>query len=232
MLTFNGVSIESFPHLMIEDILVSPIQLTPLVRQRPVRFGAEYVRMSGGQRTVTVSFALLNPDRYVRSVTMRDIVKWARSAEPGRLCLMDVPGMHLNAVCTSVPSPSMRQWWEDSLKLVFTAYDPYWTSDDEKTVSCGTAFTVRGSAPPLMKITRTLSSAASTAQSWSDGTDTITLSQVPAGNLTIDLDTQTIDVGGTSVMDKYTFGSSFIRPHVGAMTITGTGTVAWRERWE
>ncbi len=231
MLFFNDVSISSFPGLMVEDIRVSPIQYAPLARQRPIRFGAEFVRISGGSRTVAVTFAVLEQDREARAMLLMDVRKWARSVDIGKLQVTGYPDMHLMAGCTEFSEHSSRQWWEDSLKVVFTAYEPYWLSDDEKSVPCGTDVLIAGSAPPKMRIVRTLSSAASN-QSWSDGTDTITLSSVPAGRLTIDLDRQTIDVDGQSVMSGFTFGSSFIRPKIGQMNISGAGTVIWQERWE
>ena len=81
-----------------------------------------------------------------------------------------------------------------------------------------------------MRIENTFAAAA-TNVSYSDGTHTMTFSEIPAGKLVIDLENQTAAVDGVSIMDKYTFGSSFIMPYCGNNTITGTGTVFWRERW-
>ena len=80
-----------------------------------------------------------------------------------------------------------------------------------------------------MRIEDTLSSAAQ--RIYSDGTDTMTFTLVPAGDLVIDLNNQTAAVGGTSCMDQFTFASTFIQPKTGTQTITGSGTVYWRERW-
>ena len=141
-------------------------------------------------------------------------------------------GVYLEAICTALPEPSLRQWWESKLRIVFTTYDnPYWTSIAEKSVACGTAFTVLGGAPPLMRIERTLSAAAS-SQAYSNGSQTMTFSSIPAGNMVIDLNRQTAAVGTSSIMGYYAFASSFIIPKTGAQTITGTGTVKWRERWD
>ena len=82
-----------------------------------------------------------------------------------------------------------------------------------------------------MRIERTLSAAASN-QAYSDGIDTMTFSSIPAGNMVIDLNRQTAAVGGVSFMQNYTFGSHFITPKNGTQTITGTGTIKYRERWE
>ena len=125
----------------------------------------------------------------------------------------------------------MRQWWESKLRLVFTAYDPYWISDAEQSVACGTAFTVMGDAPPLMRI-ESASDSARTDLTYSDGTDSMVFSSVGTGTLVIDLNNQTAAIGGTSIMDQYTFTSKFLQPKTGAQTITGAGTIYWRERWE
>ena len=81
-----------------------------------------------------------------------------------------------------------------------------------------------------MRIIRTLA-AASSNQSYTDGTDTMTFSTIPAGELEIDLNKQTAQVDGASIMQNYALTSTFIIPKLGVSTITGTGTVKWVERW-
>lgn len=232
MIYFNNTALESVAPVKVEDIRVSPILLTPIARQRPIRFGADFVRMSGGTRTVTISFALLTNDQKLRQLQLREITRWARAATPGKLTTGYHGDVYLECVCTSLPEPSVRQWWESRLSITFTAFDnPYWTSIEQKSEACSTAFYVLGDAPPLMQITRTLSSAANN-QSYSDGESTMTFSTIPAGEMTIDLNRQTAAVGVTSIMPYYTYSSGFIIPKTGTQTISGTGTVYWRERWE
>lgn len=232
MIFFNGVSLESVAPVRIEDIRVSPIQMSVVSRSRPVAFGSQFVRITGGNRTVSIAFALLTNDITVRQRQLRDIVKWARSGKPGRLSLPFRDNVYLECICTTLPEPSTRQWWENRLSLVFTTFDnPYWTSTSEHSVACGTAFYVAGDAPPLMRITRTLDSAASN-QAYGDGTNTMTFSTIPAGDMVIDLNHQTAVVGSTSIMQYYSYASAFILPQTGTQTITGTGTIHWRERWE
>ncbi len=79
-----------------------------------------------------------------------------------------------------------------------------------------------------MRIEDTLDTAAQRV--YSDGVDTMTFTLVPAGDLVIDLEQQTAKVDGVSCMDQFTFASSFLLPHTGQTTITGSGTVYWRER--
>lgn len=232
MIYYNGISLESVAPVKIVDILVSQIQSAVTNRPRPVQAGSDFVRMHRGTRTVAISFALLTNDMHVRQAQLSEINKWAASDAEGVLSLPNYPDRVLNCICTALPEPSTRQWWESKLRIVFTAYDnPFWTSIAEKSASCGsTAFYVGGDAPPLMRIERTLTSSASN-QSYSDGTNTMTFSSIPAGSMVIDLNRQTAAVGTTSIMNNYSFSSKFIIPHAGNMTITGTGTVKWRERW-
>ena len=237
MIVFNGIALEQVAPVKVVDIRVSPIQMTATARQRPVVWGADFVRMTGGSRTVSIEFALLTDDMETRNNQLAAVTRWARSDRPGRLQIPNRRGVYLEAMCTALPEPSLRQWWESKLRIVFTTYDnPYWTSISEKSVACGTAFVALGDAPPLMRIERTLSSAVSSTQTYGNGSESMSFSAIPAGNMVIDLNRQTAAVtsGSTtsSIMGNYSFASSFLIPRTGSQTITGTGTVKWRERWD
>ena len=232
MIVYNGISIDSVAPVMIEDIKVSPIRYNPVVRPRAVRFGSEFVRMGGGERTVTISLALLDKNPIARQAALLALSVWARTDGEYRLELPTDHARYLVGVCTAKPEPSTRAWWENKLKLVFTCYNnPFWTAKEEKSVACGTSFYVFGDAMPLMRIERTLSGSASD-QSYSNSTQTMTFSTIPAGSMVIDLNAQTAQVGSTSIMNYYQASGSFIVPRTGSQTITGTGTVKYRERWQ
>ena len=232
MIVFNGVSLDSIGAVCVEDIRVSPIQYNPVVRPRAVQFGSEFVRMGGGTRTITISFALLDKDSIERHESFVNLSAWAKTDKEYRLELPTDPARFLQCVCTSKPEPSTRAWWENKLKLVFTCFsNPYWTNKGEKSTSCGTQFTVFGDAPPLMRITRTLGSSA-TNQSYSNSVQTMTFTTIPAGDMVIDLNKQTAVVGTSSIMQYYQPSGSFIIPKPGLQTISGTGTVRYRERFE
>jgi phage-related protein len=120
---------------------------------------------------------------------------------------------------------------------VFTCYEnPYWNAKAEKSVACGTAAYILGDAPPLMRIERTVTGSAASNQSYSLDGKTITFSSIPVGNAVIDLDRQlAYSVNGTTVTDLmpyYNVNSRFLVPRTGSVTITGTGTVKYRERWQ
>jgi phage-related protein len=230
MIYFNSIDIHTVAPVNIEDVHISPVRRDIVARERAIRPGSLFVRARDAARTVDFTLALLTQDKDLRQAQLMALTAWAHSDEPGQLRLPGNEGRHLLALCTGFPEPSTRQWWESRLRFTFTCYDPFWHSDVEKTESCGTAFTVLGNAEPLMWITRTLSEAAS-SQAYSDGVETMTFSTIPAGDLKIDLNTQTAAVGTDSIMQYYAFGSSFIKPKLGTQTITGSGTVHWRERF-
>jgi phage-related protein len=152
------------------------------------------------------------------------------------------PLRYLQCVCTDKPEPSTRAWWENKLRLTFTCYtNPYWTSKREKSVACGTAFFVLGDAPPLMQIRHTFSAGAGATQymmtTRKDAStivqlQTMRLSQIPVGQMIIDLNEQTVSIGDASIMQYYDPTSEFLIPRIGVQTIQGTGTVYYRERWE
>ena len=233
MIVFDGITLESVAPVKIDDIYVSPIALEPVAQTRAIRFGSDFVRMGGGERTVTITFAVLDDNRITRHESLMNITRWAKSDGEYKLELPEDPTRYLKCVCTERPSPSTRQWWENKLRLTFTCYDdPYWVSKAEKSVACGTAFTVLGDAPPLMRIERTVSGSAATNQSYSNSVQTMTFSTIPVGDMVIDLNRQTAAVGSSSIMQYYQASGSFIIPKTGAQTITGTGTVKYRERYE
>lgn len=232
MIVYDGIALESVAPVKIEDIRVSPLRLNPVTRKRAIQFGSDFVRMNGGERIITISFAVFDLNKITRQSSLQNISEWAKSDAEYTLELPMFPDRYLSCVCTSRPEPSLRMWWENKLKIVFTCFDnPYWTSKYEKSVNCGTEFVAAGNAPPLMRIERTLSSSASN-QSYSNGTQTMTFSTIPSGKLVIDLNRQTAVVGNTSIMNYYQPSGNFVIPQAGKQTITGNGTVKYRERWE
>ena len=232
MILFNGVDLTETIPVKIDEIMVSPIALNPVARQRAIQFGAEFVRMGGGTRTVTITFAMLELDRAERERQMQALRDWANIGKEYTLELPEFVNKHLECAVTSLPDHSYRKWWENKLKLVFTCFDnPYWTSNDLIEVPCGNVFSIGGSATPLMTI-ETRRTVKQTNQTYSNGTDSMTFTQIPAGNMVIDLNRHTAAIGNISIMNYYNPLSTWIVPKVGAnQIITGTRTVKYRERW-
>ena len=232
MIRFNNVDFtETFP-VKVEDIVVSPIQLNPVARQRAIQFGAEFIRISGGTRTVTVTFALLDINIDERESFLQDIRNWACIGKEYTLELPQFTNRHLECAVTQLPDNSYRKWWENKLRIIFTCFNnPYWTSNELIEVPCGTDFSIGGSAQPLMTIERT-GNMPLTNQTYSNGIDAMTFSTIPAGAFVIDLNRQTAAIGNSSIMANYSPLSTWIVPKVGAgQVINGNGVVKYRERW-
>ncbi len=231
MILFDGVDIQSVADVKIEDIRVSSVQIKDTVKDRPISAGATFVRAKYGTRTVSVTFALLNDDRISRHAALMAINAWAKSDKEYRIDLQQSPDFYLVGKCTAKPDPSVRQWWESKLRLVFTCYEnPFWTSKIEKSVACGTQFFVQGDAVPLMRIVKSRVSDASDVQYALNG-KTIRFTTVPSGDMVIDVNRQTARVGTTDIMQYYNIVSRWIEPTTGAQTVTGDGVVKYRERW-
>lgn len=230
MIVFNGVDLEEISPVKFDDIRVSPMNVNPIERQA-VGIGQQFVMMTGGKRTITITFALLEQDRDKRFKLLEAIKEWARPWQECPLILPQDETKHFDCRCTGYPEPSYRQWWEGQLRLVFTTFEnPYWTSNDEIRSSLNQLVTIGGTAPPLMRIERKLTSKAAN-QTYAANGKSMVFSQIPAGNLVIDLNKQTAAVSNTSIMQYFGKTSRFIQPTTGNITITGNGTLIYRERW-
>jgi phage-related protein len=237
MIVYDGISLNSIAGIKVKDVQVSPIAYDEITRPRAIRGGSDFVRSRAGTRTVAITFALIDENDINRQASLLAISQWAKNDKEYRLELPGHPDRYLMAICTGKPEPSLRQWWESKLRLVFTCYEnPYWNAKAEKSVACGTAAYILGDAPPLMRIERTVTGSAASNQSYSLDGKTITFSSIPVGNTVIDLNRQlAYSVNGTTVTDLmpyYNVNSRFLVPRTGSVTITGTGTVKYRERWQ
>ena len=237
MIVYDGISLNSVAGIKVKDVQVSPIQYDEVTRPRAIRGGSDFVRSRAGTRTVVITFALIEENDINRQAALLAISQWAKNDNEYRLELPGHPEHYLMAICTDKPEPSLRQWWESKLRLVFTCYDnPYWNAKAEKSVACGTAAFILGDAPPLMRIERTVSGSAVSNQSYTLDGKTITFSTIPVGNAVIDLDNQiAFSVNGSTVTDLmqyYNVNSRFLIPRTGSVNVTGTGTVKYRERWQ
>jgi phage-related protein len=232
MIKYNNVDLTDIAPVKIDDIEVSPINLSPVARQRAIAWGADFVRMGGGTRTVTITFALLDMDRANRESVLQDIRDWAKTDKEYTLELPHFENRHLECVCTGHPDTSYRKWWENKLRLEFSCFsNPYWTSNELVEVPCGQVFSIGGSATPLVEIARS-GVTQLTNQTYASRTESMTFTAVPAGTMRIDLNRQTAQIGKTSFMRNYVPSSTWIVPKVGAnQMITGAGVVRFRERW-
>ena len=114
---------------------------------------------------------------------------------------------------------------------MFTTFEnPYLTSNEELRAGMNEQLVIGGTAPPLIRIERRLSSRVAN-QTYACNGQSMFFSQIPAGQLKIDLNKQTAEVSGSTIMQYFGKTSQFIEPVNGNMTITGNGTIIYRERW-
>ena len=240
MILYDNIDISSVADVRVEDVRVSSVKYAPLARSRATSPGSVFVRNRADSRTVIVTFALLKEDRNARQAALDAISAWAKTDQEYRLELPGHPYHFLNAVCTEKPDPSLRQWWEGKLRLVFKCFDdPYWNAKQEKSAACNSDFFVIGDAPPRMRIERDLSAEATNQEYWfveyknNAGyiREKMYFSSIPAGHMVIDLTEQTAKVGSSSIMQYYNINSKFGIARIGAQSVTGTGTVKYRERF-
>ena len=237
MIVFDGISLNSVAKVDIEDVRVGPIAYDEITRPRAIRGGSDFVRSRAGTRTISITFALLDNNMVNRQKALLAISSWAKNDNEYKLELPGHPEHYLMAICTGKPEPSLRQWWESKLRLVFTCYEnPYWNAKAEKSVLCGSTAFILGDAPPLMRIERTVSGSSVSNQSYALDGKTMTFSTITVGDAVIDLDNQMAwSMNGllyTDLMQYYLMTSEFLIPRTGSVNITGTGTVKYRERWQ
>lgn len=234
MIVYRGITITDIAPVEIADIVVQTVKRSAVTRARPLQPGVEFVRITDQQRTINITLADLTNDPETRISEIEAINAWAAGDEPGRLVLPYCDGKYFEAVCTQYVEPSYRQWWETKLKLVFTAFNPYYNAPAENQMALGSTARITGSAEPLVRIETVLESSAS-GLSWTDGTNTLTLTggTIPEGTVTVDLNRQTImHSNGTSLSSMLTLASRFPQiKKVMNITCASGGTLIWRERY-
>ena len=127
MIKFDGIALEDVANVKIVDIKVSPISTEQVARVN-YGTGSTFVRTRDGQRTVTITFALLDSDIDNRVDVLQSVTEWAKNDKEYTLQLPMQSNKHLECLCTERPDPSYRMWWESKLRLTFTTFaNPYWT---------------------------------------------------------------------------------------------------------
>ena len=223
MIWFGGRCVYDAAPVMIKDIVVGDVPLTPIRRRMALGFGEVYAGMCGGAREVTVRFGLPEGD----TASLEALRTWAAGDAPKKLCLEGYEGRYLSAVLTAFPERHFQNLYQD-YAMTFTAFDPYWVSEEERRVPCGERFFVGGNAPPLARIEADVPGGAA---EWSDGARTMRFTGLPAGRVTVDLVRGTAFVGTESVMAGFDLLSDFIRIGTGWQRVTGAGNLFLRERW-
>ena len=234
MVEYNGVTLESVAPVRIIDIALGSPAVAITAQSHALADGARFLRRKRGERTVTITFVLLTDDYAARRTQLAAITAWASSSVPAPLCIATEPGGYLQAVCTTYPSQSSRQFWE-VLTLAFTACDPRFVGCAEYTLPVSRPVIVVHNEPPMMHIEQDVSASISNP-SWALGAHKLQLSgSVGVGRLVIDFERQTITLNDQSIMNQLTIVSRFFMMKQGANAIACTGGAGgilyWGEWW-
>ena len=235
MVTFDGVTLsEILPQVEFVDISIGSPSIETVTRDMPGRPGSFYVRNRYGMRNIVLTLSLELPDELFRSAARNTLFAWCSKTEPKWLQLEQVPGRHLIAVCTSLPDFSVRDWWED-IQITFTAIDPFFIDDTEKSANVGEPLTITGDTNALAVIRQTQIESAPNPKWIMDAGAFLQLDTLINGDIVIDFDAGYIENDGTPVLSQLTLDSRFFIFPPGVHTLSGDGgaggTVYWRERW-
>lgn len=234
MVEFNGVDMSDVAPVLLLDIAVASPAVQATTQSRPLSDGTSFVRRTRGERTVAVSFVLMEQHAEKRRNALAALTAWLASPHPLPLRTTPEENGYLLAVCTRYPDQSSRQYWE-ALEIVFTAFDPAYRSLAENVQPVDSPVMVARSEPPLMRIEQRIDQPL-TAPRWTLGSAHLELTgTVGVGQLIIDFDQQTILLNGQSALRQLTIDSVFFTLNQGANRIVCTGgaggTLYWRERW-
>lgn len=231
MILFDDIDLCSLAPVKVVDVMVGEVKTKAVSRERPLQGGVDFVRATPTTRTISIQFALLQSDITERESYLSAVRSWAHPGTAGKLVVPSRPSQYIVAVCKGLPEPSSRQWWEDRLKVTFTAYDPFFRSLGSHNVPAGQSTFVTGNAPPLAVLTKTVQAGAQTITA-SDGERTLSISgTLEAGVVTVDLWSETVTHSTMGNIDHLvTFTSRFPSVGTGQTTITGMD-LTYVERW-
>lgn len=197
-ISLNGVEMDSLDEerLLILDISYSDADAT-LMTNRTANldgydFGSPYLE----KRTVTVTFELHEYDTVQRNALCQLVNSWAKAG--GILRTSDREGQQLRDVrCEQFASVASVRNWTDPFTLVFsTTYNPYWQSEDVKTLAvAGTyasgALTVDGN------VSESLINVDITAN------DPVNALQIAVGSSTLKLTNLSLENNGKLIIDYF-----------------------------
>lgn len=206
-ISLNGVEMDSlFPanpssaepvdeqKLAILDIGYSSPEKTPITYRVANLDGYDYNAPYFEKQTVTVTFELHAYDTAERNSLCQLINNWAKAG--GVLRTSDRPGQQLRDVrCEQFASVASVRNWTDPFTLVFsTTYNPYWQSEDEKTLTIAGAY-----ASGSLAIDGNISESLVTATITAEGA--VNALQINVGTTSLRLTGLSLANGGKLIID-------------------------------
>lgn len=195
-ISLNGVDMDSLDeeNLLILDIGYSEPGITPMTIRTANLDGYDYNAPYFEKQLVTVTFELHAYDTEQRNALCQMVNAWAKGG--GILRTSDRPGQQLRDVrCEQYASIASVRNWLDPLTLVFsTTYNPYWQSEDVKTLTIGGAYAT-GSLTVDGNISESLINANITAEG------VVNALQLTVGDKTLKLTDLSLANGGKLIVD-------------------------------
>ena len=165
----------------------------------------------------------------------REVAPVLMASEPRPLVLDDEPDVHYMAIMTTQAALS-NLWYTGTCDIEFTAYDPIaYGRDRETSLSPAATFEVGGTWPTEPIVTARPGGSVSFLRLTDNATGRfvqVTAALTSSSVVVFDMAAPNATVNGANA--PVTFESDFfaLEPGVASLRLSsGTGTVAWTERW-
>jgi phage-related protein len=228
MIRFNNIALESIVPFLRNTISVSPPKVDLTWQDKTLAHGSRFMRRRYEPREIKIDIYLPIVSAEQRAHFINLIYGWVNYDEPMPLELPNIPGKYIMASAEKLPDPTTREWWE-KLSITFIAGDPFFIDSSYSAATNGTVFAVYGDSVASAYI---IESGVSINPSWVlDGDKSISLDGAFIGTMKIDLDDNMVYLDDISQMEYVTLASRFFELVPGIHTITGAGTLYYKQRW-
>ena len=230
---FNGCDLSKWFSVSFER-RISP-ELDVATRDVPGLAGARFVRAK--VKPIVIPMKLRWRARPGASMARlrREVAPVLMASEPRPLVLDDEPDVHYMAIMTTQAALS-NLWYTGTCDIEFTAYDPIaYGRDRETSLSPAATFEVGGTWPTEPIVTARPGGSVSFLRLTDNATGRfvqVTAALTSSSVVVFDMAAPNATVNGANA--PVTFESDFfaLEPGVASLRLSsGTGTVAWTERW-
>lgn len=237
VVTFNGESISALiVGANVLDVKIGAPMIEVLSHDKGVTHGRDFVRRRYTTRKIVVSIELpLDKSSYAENV--RKVRSWASSDEPRQLILDVYKSRYIECICTNLNDITPKEWWMP-VEVEFTAFDPFFYSNEEKSVSIGSSghasFTIEGDAPGSLSVVLAVTSGMDTENlvfEADDGKYVKPQSISGLGELVVDYRRKECKFNDSPI--AVTLPSRYSSFGVGEHIISAMAgsVIKWRERW-
>ena len=221
MVTYNRIPLTSISdHIGILDVVVKAAKIKTDTYAPPKVDGLRRLSKSREEKKVTITFDIFTDDPIERQQILDDIGAWADTYDDKWLEIDDYDGKHLIASCTDLPDMASVANISKSMKVEFSAFDPYWYENTPTRKTITTAAGVQYDTTMIVK-----GSSRSCFLSYSvtnNGASPMTNVIVTAGDTAIELDGISLASGETLEVGYSDTGLLYML--IGETSVLGTRT--------